>query len=517
MESICSKAFELASCFMLVALCEEAVEKLSSMNHPKGDCPLCLFPLLDEDAGNNSLPFMKLMSCFHCFHCDCIIRWWNWIQMQSENESSSSSSSAVRSKPDQQDENFIRRRAATQNYMEVDDFVEASSCLLQPLEDFFNNVFVMVLMCMAEAEAIAAQISKTGNPPPPPPPPMAEEEVIAEVEAAQAVYGDDCLVIETYPPHLHVHLKPRTAEVSSEQFVEATIGMQAGPKYPEEPPVIRIIDSKGLDEQRQKHLMESICSKAFELASCLMLVALCEEAVEKLSSMNHPEGDCPLCLFPLLDEDAGNNSLPFMKLMSCFHCFHCDCIIRWWNWIQMQSENESSSSSSSTVKSKPDQRGIRKMMEGSRGKCPVCRKIFLAKDIEHVLDLVGTSGNLDCTGTEIDRGFLQSEEEIIRKEKFDAILKIQQENNGLIEPKKNEVLLPGMFLPQPVGLPSTESEGVSSASQSKDRAAKSDANPESSSNRRRSRKPNNYHRKQRTPNTNKQERQWIRKDNVSDN
>lgn len=123
----------------------------------------------------------------------------------------------------------------------------------------------------------------------------------------------------------------------------------------------------------------------------------------------------------------------------------------------------------------------------------------------------------DCTGTEIDRGFLQSEEEIIRKEKFDAILKIQQENNGLIEPKKNEVLLPGMFLPQPVGLPSTESEGVSSASQSKDRAAKSDANPESSSNRRRSRKPNNYHRKQRTPNTNKQERQWIRKDNVSDN
>lgn len=29
--------------------------------------------------------------------------------------------------------------------MEVDDFVEASSCLLQPLEDFFNNVFVMVV------------------------------------------------------------------------------------------------------------------------------------------------------------------------------------------------------------------------------------------------------------------------------------------------------------------------------------------------------------------------------------
>ncbi|KAG6393353.1 hypothetical protein SASPL_147592 [Salvia splendens] len=346
---------------------------------------------------------------------------------------------------------------------------------------------------------------------------MAEEEVMAEVEAAQAVYGDDCLVIETYPPHLHVHLKPRTAEVSSEQFVEATIGMQAGRKYPEEPPVIRIIDSKGLDEQRQKHLMESICSKAFELASCLMLVALCEEAVEKLSSMNHPEGDCPLCLFPLLDEDAGNNSLPFMKLMSCFHCFHCDCIIRWWNWIQMQSENESSSSSSSTVRSKPDQQGIRKMMEGSMGKCPVCRKIFLAKDIEHVLDLVGTSDNLDCAGTEIDGGFLQSEEEIIRKEKFDAILKIQQENNGLIEPKKNEVLLPGMFLPQPVGLPSAESEGVSSEAQSKEPAQPNPMPIQKVRSTDTGRGSRTTIIKQRTQNTNKQVRQWIRKDNVSDN
>lgn len=40
---------------------------------------------------------------------------------------------------------------------------------------------------------------------------------MAEVEAVQAVYGDDCQLIDAYPPHLLVHLKPRTAEVSSEQ------------------------------------------------------------------------------------------------------------------------------------------------------------------------------------------------------------------------------------------------------------------------------------------------------------
>lgn len=29
--------------------------------------------------------------------------------------------------------------------MEIDDFVEASSELIEPLEDFFNKVFVMVV------------------------------------------------------------------------------------------------------------------------------------------------------------------------------------------------------------------------------------------------------------------------------------------------------------------------------------------------------------------------------------
>lgn len=35
-----------------------------------------------------------------------------------------------------------------------------------------------------------------------------------------------------------------------------------------------------------------------------------------------------------------------------------------------------------------------KIMEESAGTCPVCRKVFLAKDIEHVLDLVGNGGNM---------------------------------------------------------------------------------------------------------------------------
>ncbi|WVZ16112.1 hypothetical protein V8G54_009094 [Vigna mungo] len=52
---------------------------------------------------------------------------------------------------------------------------------------------------------------------------------------------------------------------------------------------------------------------------------------------------------------------------------------------------------------------------------------------------------------------LQSENEIIRKQKFEAILNLQKENSGLIEPKKDILILPGMYLPQPVAMPSSTS------------------------------------------------------------
>lgn len=46
---------------------------------------------------------------------------------------------------------------------------------------------------------------------------MAEEEVLIEVEAVLAVYGDDCVILDSFPPHLHLHIKPRTADISSQQ------------------------------------------------------------------------------------------------------------------------------------------------------------------------------------------------------------------------------------------------------------------------------------------------------------
>ncbi|KAJ7950771.1 E3 ubiquitin-protein ligase RNF25 [Quillaja saponaria] len=346
----------------------------------------------------------------------------------------------------------------------------------------------------------------------------AEEEVLAEIEAVQAVYGSDCLVLDSFPPHLHVFLKPRTADVSSQQFVEAVIQIQAGSQYPKEPPHISLLDSKGLDGQRQKHLINYIQDKACELSPCLMLVALCEEAVEKLSDMNHPDGECPLCLYPLVPEDQQTTVLPFMKLMSCFHCFHSECIIQWWNWLQNMKEANSADSSCTTLHPTTDRLNQKGTMKESIGNCPVCRKVFQAKDLEHVLDLVGShSSQLSFGDTKVsdDDNILQSESEITRRQKFEAVLKIQEGNSGIIQPKKDLVVLPGMFLPQPVTTPTTVLTKDSTEQFQSDRPVFISKTPSTrTSNGSSSSRPNNFGTgKQIVQLTKRPAKQWVKKVN----
>ncbi|KAJ6851411.1 uncharacterized protein M6B38_258880 [Iris pallida] len=293
-----------------------------------------------------------------------------------------------------------------------------------------------------------------------------EEEIRMEVEAVQAVYGDDCLVIQHFPPHLSVHIKPRTADDSSQQFVEVTLGIKSSVEYPRTPPYVYILEMKGLDDNRQTHLIASINNKAQELTSCPMLVALCEEAVEILSNMNHPEGDCPLCLYSLVTQDGSGIYIPFMKLMSCYHCFHSECFLRWWKWLQEQNKsNDIQQTEDITTVSVGKGRGMHTSINQQKGNCPVCRKDFDAQDMEHVLDYMDTnSSTLIFAGKVIDEDdekvVLQSDKESERREKFEALLKLQQENNGLIEPRKNLAIFPGMFLPETISAPTTSAETI---------------------------------------------------------
>lgn len=350
---------------------------------------------------------------------------------------------------------------------------------------------------------------------------MAEEEVLIEVEAVLAMYGDDCVILESFPPHLHLHIKPRTADISSQQFVEAVIGIRAGPQYPSKPPWIDLIESKGLDGERQKQLITGIQEKACELSSCLMLVALCEEAVEKLTVMNHPDGDCPLCMCPFVPEDEQDEALPFMKLMSCFHCFHCECIVRWWNWIQKEKESNTSTSSSTTllqIKEMGNQNGlsdVHGVLEERMGDCPVCRKVFHVKDFEHVLDLVGTQASQLDSEAEIkyEEKLLHSDSENFRRQKFEAILKLQQENSGLIEPKREIVVVPGIYLPQRATSAAQTVNKETAEHQGTEARPSTETNLGSSLNRPRYRESRNSGRRQGLRNSRRPVSQWVRREN----
>lgn len=46
---------------------------------------------------------------------------------------------------------------------------------------------------------------------------MSEEEVLAELEAVEAVYGDDFIILDKCPPNFHLRIKPRTADITSQQ------------------------------------------------------------------------------------------------------------------------------------------------------------------------------------------------------------------------------------------------------------------------------------------------------------
>jgi E3 ubiquitin-protein ligase RNF25 len=143
-----------------------------------------------------------------------------------------------------------------------------------------------------------------------------------EVEAVQAIYEGDCTILQRFPPHLSVALKPHTADDPSRQFVEAVLVIKASDQYPGMIPDLELQDTKGLDDKRHAKFLCDLHAKLRQFSPGPMLVAISEAAKELLTSMNAPDGDCCFCMLPLDMPDSSQRSRPYMKLMSCFHCFH---------------------------------------------------------------------------------------------------------------------------------------------------------------------------------------------------
>lgn len=113
---------------------------------------------------------------------------------------------------------------------------------------------------------------------------------------------------------------------------------------------------------------------------------------------------------------------------------------------------------------------------------------------------------------------LHSDQENTRRQKFEATFKLQQENSGLIEPKKEVRVLPGMFLTQPVTPPANvETEEQNEQQQEGDLPAASEIHTGASSERPNTSKHGNRGRRKQRPQHNfrKPPKQWIRKENGS--
>lgn len=124
---------------------------------------------------------------------------------------------------------------------------------------------------------------------------------------------------------------------------------------------------------------------------------------------------------------------------------------------------------------------------------------------------------------EKEKALLQSESENHRRRQFEALIKLQQERNGLIEPKKDLLILPGMFLPATSVPPTTSTEvGCSEQSEVNPRSSTMDTDSNSSrikattNNRTNlsssSRRRHKGHGSRKQQHAHSVKRQWIRKE-----
>eukprot|EP00897_Mesotaenium_endlicherianum_P006017 jgi/Mesen1/5443/ME000271S04470 len=262
------------------------------------------------------------------------------------------------------------------------------------------------------------------------------EDVEAEVEALEAISAEACTILQRYPPLIELALKPLTAD---DVTMQANLVVRASTQYPQEPLDVELKDVKGLDDSRRSHLLSHLRTWAAQSCPHPALVGLCEEAKEKLTAMNVPDGDCCFCMDPLVsahghaEAAAQQQKRPLVKLMTCFHCFHSQCWNTWWTWELQQ-----------LAQRKLDRQKASKREEKEEVlRCPVCRTPVVPEDTAGCPYVEGgpndkaneASGNAAASGHVAAEEFL-TPAELKRQAEFAARYAAQQARGGLIEARR---------------------------------------------------------------------------------
>ena len=67
-----------------------------------------------------------------------------------------------------------------------------------------------------------------------------------ELEALTFTYGEEALtVLRQDPLSITISIAPHTGEVTTEQYVSATLRISVSPEYPEEAPLTQLLNPQG--------------------------------------------------------------------------------------------------------------------------------------------------------------------------------------------------------------------------------------------------------------------------------
>ena len=115
-----------------------------------------------------------------------------------------------------------------------------------------------------------------------------------------------CTLVRPAPPTSTGHLTPRGVGLGA-RFCDARLTLAAPEGYPTcaAPIAVSLSHVRGLGDARRAALLAGLAAEAGALAGDAALGTLIEAGLDGVTALNAPEGDCPLCLGPLLPGGEG--------------------------------------------------------------------------------------------------------------------------------------------------------------------------------------------------------------------
>ena len=186
------------------------------------------------------------------------------------------------------------------------------------------------------------------------------EELAFELEALEHVigFGDDdnddgegftiAQEVDNYTT-VSIPLTPRNIDGAHEAYVSALLQLKIDTQhYPTTPIITSLHQVKGLTDAACAALQASLASEAQNLAGEMVIGHLCELALDEITNLNHPTGNCIFCLEDLilqpLDDSTLKTSLvtPAYSVLKlpCYHCFHFPCFSAYFNWVQREQNQQ---------------------------------------------------------------------------------------------------------------------------------------------------------------------------------